>query len=64
MYSAYKKFHDGIRQFCWAHIIRGIKEIKHSCRSPDAVRFSKWMLSETGRMFALWHAFKRGHLDR
>jgi transposase len=64
MYSAYKKFHNGVRQFCWAHIIRAIKGIKHSCRSPDAVRFSKWMLSETGRMFALWHAFKRGDLDR
>jgi transposase len=63
MYSAYKKFHDGMRQFCWAHIIRGIKGIKHSCRSPDAVRFSTWMLSETGRMFALWHAFKCGDLD-
>jgi transposase len=64
MYSAYKKFHNGVRQFCWAHIIRAIKGIKHSCRSPDAVSFSKWMLSETGRMFALWHAFKRGDLDR
>jgi len=64
MYSAYKKFHNGVRQFCWAHIIRGIKGIKHSCRSPDAVKFSKWMLSETGRMFALWHAFKRGDLER
>jgi transposase len=64
MYSAYKAFHDGLRQFCWAHIIRDIKGIKHACRSPDALRFSKWMLSETGRMFALWHAFKDGHLDR
>jgi transposase len=64
MYSAYKAFHNGVRQFCWAHIIRGIKGIKHACRSPDAVRFSKWMLSETGRMFALWHAFKDGDLDR
>jgi len=64
MYSAYKAFHNGVRQFCWAHIIRGIKGIKHSCRSPDAVKFSTWMLSETGRMFALWHAFKDGHLDR
>jgi transposase len=64
MYSAYKKFHKGLRQFCWAHIIRGIKGIKHSCRSPDAVKFSKWMLSETGLMFALWHAFRRGDLDR
>lgn len=64
MYSAYKAFHKGIRQFCWAHIIRGMKGIKHACRSPDAVKFSKWMLAETGRMFALWHAFKGGHLDR
>jgi transposase len=64
MYSAYKAFHDGVRQFCWSHIIRAIKGIKHACRSPGAVRFSKWMLSETGRMFALWHAFKDGHLDR
>jgi len=63
-YSAYKAFHNGLRQFCWAHIIRDIKGIKHACRSPDAVRFSKWMLSEIGRMFALWHAFKDGHLDR
>ena len=64
MYSAYKAFHNGVRQFCWAHIIRGIKGIKHACRSPDAVRFSKLMLAEIGRMFALWHAFKKGHLDR
>ncbi len=63
-YSAYKAFHKGARQFCRAHIIRGIRGIKHACRSPDAVRFSKAMLVETGRMFALWHAFKKGHLDR
>ncbi len=62
--SAYKAYHDGVRQFYRAHIIRGVKGIKHACRSPDAVRFSKWMLSETGRMFALRHAFKRGDLDR
>jgi transposase len=64
MYSAYKAFHKGVRQFCWAHIIRSVKGLKHGCRSPDAVRFSKWMLAETGRLFALWHAFKDQHLDR
>lgn len=64
MYSAYKAFHKRVRQFCWAHIIRGIKGVKHACRSPDAVNFSKWMLSETGRMFAIWHAFRCGDLDR
>jgi transposase len=64
MYSAYKAFHRGLRQFCWAHIIRGIKGIKHGCRSPDAVRFSKWMLSEIGRLFGLWHAFQGSDIDR
>ncbi len=64
MYSAYKAFHEGVRQFCWAHIIRDIKGIKHACRSPDAVKFSKWMLSEIGRVFALWHESKREHLDK
>jgi transposase len=64
MYSAYTAFHKGYRQFCWAHIIRGVKGVKHACRSPDAVKFSKWLLSETGRMFALWYAFQQGHLER
>jgi transposase len=64
MYSAYKAFHKGGRQFCWAHIIRDIKGIKHACRSPDAMRFSTWILSETGRMFSLWHCFKRGQVER
>lgn len=64
MYGAYGAFHKGIRQLCWAHIIRSIKGIKHGCRSPDAVKFSTWMLWETGRLFALWHAFRRGHVDR
>ncbi len=64
MYSAYKAYHKGIRQFCWAHIIRDIRGVKHACRSPDAVNFSKNLLGETGRMFEIWHAFKDGHLDR
>ncbi len=64
MYSAYKAFHDGVRQFCWTHIIRNIKGIKHACRSPDAANFSKQLLAETGLMFSLWHAFRREHVDR
>jgi hypothetical protein len=28
------------------------------------VKFSKLALAETGRMFALWHAFRRGIVDR
>jgi transposase len=64
MYGAYNAYHKGVRQVCWAHIIRTIRGVKHACRSPDGVKFAKWMLAEIGRMFALWHAFKDGHLDR
>ena len=64
MYSSYKAFHKGDRQFCWAHIIRNLKGVKHACRSPDGVNFSKSMLAEIGRMFALWHAFREERLDR
>lgn len=64
MFSAYNAYHKGLRQLCWAHIIRHIRGIKHACRGPDGARFAKWMLTEIGRMFALWHAFKKGHLDR
>jgi transposase len=64
MYGAYNAYHKGVRQVCWAHIIRTMQGIKHACRSPDGVKFAKWTLAEIGRMFALWHAFKDGHLDR
>lgn len=63
-FSAYGRYHKGLRQVCWAHIIREIKGIRHACRSPDAVKFSRWMLSEVGRMFALFNAFRRERLDR
>ena len=64
MFSAYNAYHKGVRQICWAHIIRNLKGLKHSCRSPDGVKFPKWMLSEIGRMFGLWHAIKKGLVDR
>jgi transposase len=62
--GAYRSYHKGLRQVCWAHIIREIKGIRHACRSPDAVRFSRWMLREIGRMFGLLNAYREKHLDR
>lgn len=61
--GAYRSYHKGLRQVCWAHIIRDIKGIRHACRSPDAVRFSRWMLREIGRMFGLLNAFRHEQLD-
>jgi len=63
-FSAYNAYHKGLRQVCWAHILRDLKGVKHPCRSPDAVKFSKWMLKEIGRMFTLWHACRAGNVDR
>ncbi len=45
-------------------IIRTLRGLKHACRSPNGVRFARWMLSEIGRMLAFWHAFKDGRVDR
>jgi transposase len=64
MFSAYNAYHKGLRQLCRAHIIRHVKGIKHGCRNPAGARFAKWMLTEIGRMFGLWHACKKGPLDR
>ena len=64
MFSAYNAYHKGTRQICWAHIIRNLKGLKHACRSPDGVRFARWMLAEIGRLFSLWHAFRDGHVTR
>ncbi len=64
MFSAYRVYSKDTGQLFQTHIIRSIKGVKHACRSPDGVKFSKLVLAETGRMFALWHAFRRGDVDR
>ena len=57
-HSAYSSYHkDGLRQLCWAHIIRKFKGLKDGRSSPDAYRFSKNMLKEIGTIFTYWHAF-------
>jgi transposase len=57
-HSAYSAYHKhGLRQLCWAHIIRKFKGLKDGRSSPDAYRFSKNMLKEIGTIFTYWHAF-------
>ena len=57
-FSAYSAYHkNGIRRLCWAHLIRKLKGLKSSSRSPDGYRFADSMLKETGRLFRYWHAF-------
>jgi len=54
-YAYYQK--HGLRQLCWAHIIRKFKGLKDGCSSSDAYLFSKNMLKEIGAIFTIWHAF-------
>lgn len=64
-HSAYRSYHKkGIRQLCWAHIIRKLKALKEGRASPDAYIFSKNMLKEVGRVLGCWHAFREGYITR
>jgi len=58
-FSAYSAYHKkGLRQLCWAHLIRKLKGLKDTRSSPDASLFAKNLLREAGNLFAYWHAFK------
>jgi transposase len=64
-HSAYGSYHkNGVRQLCWAHLIRKFKGLKDSRGSPDAYVFAKNMLKEVGHIFACWHAFRKGLISR
>lgn len=64
-HSAYSSYHKkGIRQLCWAHMIRKFKGLKESRSSPDAYVFAKNMLKEVGHIFGCWHAFREGYITR
>jgi len=64
-HSAYGKYHgSGVRQFCWAHLIRKLKGLKDGRASPDAYLFARHMLKETGTLFSYWHAFRQSCCTR
>jgi hypothetical protein len=64
-HSAYASYHkNGIRQLCWAHIIRKLKALKESRSSSDAYVFARNMLKEVGHVFSCWHAFREGYISR
>lgn len=64
-HSAYSSYHKkGIRQLCWAHLIRKLKNLKESRSSPQASVFAKNMLKEVGHIFSCWQAFGDGAISR
>jgi len=63
-FSAYIKAHKGVFQFCWAHLIRNFKGLADTCPKEDTRNFSRWMLAEAKRLFAIWHRFRGGDITR
>jgi transposase len=58
-HSAYNGYHKhGLRQLCWAHLIRKLKALRDDGSSRFALCFAKNMLKEIGSIFAFWHAFQ------
>jgi transposase len=58
-HSAYNCYHKhGLRQLCWAHLIRKLKALRDDGSSRFALCFAKNMLKEIGSIFAFWHVFQ------
>ena len=59
-HSAYASYHkNGLRQLCWAHIIRKLKALKEDRSSPHAYCFARHVLEDIGAIFSRWHAFQK-----
>ena len=67
-FSAYIKYHKdracGFIQFCWAHIIRDIKALKHHRAVESEQLFAKLMCQRIGAVFRLWHTHQRNKISR
>ncbi len=63
-FGAYRKYHKGRAQFCWAHLKRDLLGILEFARTTDAERFCRDALALVARLFRLWHRFRGGGLDR
>ncbi len=61
-YSAYRQFAVAQRQLCWAHLKRDL--VACSERSGETGAWGKRALAVVAQLFALWHRFKQGEIDR
>ncbi len=61
-YASYQK--NGLRQLCWAHIIRKLKALKEDRSSTHAYCFARNMLADIGAIFSCWHSFQKSPKPR
>ncbi len=63
-FSAYIKYHQGIAQFCWAHLKRDLLGIEQLGKTTDADHFARDALALHARLFRLWHRYRGNAIDR
>jgi transposase len=61
-WSAYGRFPAERRALCWAHLKRAFQALVD--RGGEAEPVGRWGLAEVERLFAWWHGFRAGELDR
>jgi transposase len=61
-YSAYGWLDDARRQLCWAHLVRDLQALVD--RGGAAERLGTAALALVADLFAAWHRFRGGALDR
>jgi transposase len=61
-WPAYGRFPAERRALCYAHLKRDFQALVD--RGGEAEPIGRWGLAEIERLFALWHRFREGELDR
>jgi transposase len=66
-WGAYTKYHQGLIQFCWAHLKRdflGVLKIARKLKSTNGVLFAKTIERLRQRIMAQWYLYKNGTISR
>ena len=63
-YLKYRKYAQGLAQFCWAHLKRNILGIQDFAKATVAGRFCRDALALHARLFRLWPRFRGDEIDR
>jgi transposase len=61
-HKPYLKVEESRHQLCWAHLIRNLRGL--SQRAGPAEKWAEDGLSESEKLFAVWHRFKSGDIER
>lgn len=61
-WGAYLRHPKRLHQFCWAHLKRDFEKLV--LRGGDAAVLGNAALAEVTAIFALWHRFKNGEINR